>query len=84
MGPAAIKLTALPGICEAVATGFSAVGIFGMSIPMGLTLGFILAAVSPAVVVIGMFELQQKGEVLACWLAICGQELWVMVLRLSW
>jgi len=35
--------------------------IFGMTFMLGLSLGFILAAVSPAVVVGAMFELKKKG-----------------------
>ena len=64
VGPAAARLTALPGITEAVIIGVFSIWLFGMTgeaVWLGLTMGFILAAVSPAVVVIGMFELQRKG-----------------------
>ena len=55
LGWVTIRLTALPGIVEAFTVSAAAVGIFEMSFSMGLSLGFILAAVSPAVVVVGMF-----------------------------
>jgi NhaP-type Na+/H+ or K+/H+ antiporter len=42
-------------------SGFMAVVFFGMPIWLGLSLGFILAAVSPAVVVTSMIDLQHKG-----------------------
>ena len=64
VGPAAARLTAMPGITEAVSIGLFSMLLFNMTgkaIWLGLTMGFILAAVSPAVVVIGMFELQRKG-----------------------
>lgn len=51
----------MPGIIEAFTVSAAAVGIFDMTFPMGLSLGFILAAVSPAVVVVGMFDLQRRG-----------------------
>lgn len=60
-GGAAVRLTVCPGIVEAVVVGALAVAIFKMPIALGLTLGFILAAVSPAVVVSGMFDLQKRG-----------------------
>lgn len=56
-----MRLTACPGIAEAVVVCGMAVALFGMPVPLGLTLGFILAAVSPAVVVTGMFDLQTRG-----------------------
>jgi len=34
---------------------------FDMEFPLAISMGFILAAVSPAVVVVGMFNLQKKG-----------------------
>ena len=49
------------GLSEAIATGFVATALFDLSVPLGLSLGFILAAVSPAVVVGGMFDLQARG-----------------------
>jgi solute carrier family 9B (sodium/hydrogen exchanger), member 1/2 len=60
-GGAAVRLTACPGIVEAICVGFVSMWVFGMPPALGLTLGFILAAVSPAVVVSGMFDLQTRG-----------------------
>jgi solute carrier family 9B (sodium/hydrogen exchanger), member 1/2 len=60
-GGAAVRLTVCPGVAEALVVGGLAVAIFKMPIALGLTLGFILAAVSPAVVVSGMFDLQRRG-----------------------
>lgn len=60
-GAVAARLTLLPGITEALAVALIGMAIFGMPIFMGLSMGFILAAVSPAVVVIGMFDLQRSG-----------------------
>jgi len=54
-------LTAMPGITEAFAAALMAVGLFGMPFFLALSMGFILAAVSPAVVVGGMFDLQSRG-----------------------
>jgi NhaP-type Na+/H+ or K+/H+ antiporter len=59
IGMVAVRLTCLPGMLEAVACGFAAMVIFGMKPALGISLGFILAAVSPAVVVVGMFRLQK-------------------------
>lgn len=55
------KLTVIPGIAEAFGTAVLAVIIFNMPIWLGLSLGFILAAVSPAVVVTNMLDLQHEG-----------------------
>lgn len=44
-----------------MAVGAAAVLMFSMPFGLALTLGFILAAVSPAIVVSGMFELQTAG-----------------------
>lgn len=57
----AMRLTCIPGIVEAIISGLLAVLIFGMPFWLGLSLGFILAAVSPALVVVGMLKLQHKG-----------------------
>jgi len=61
IGMVAVRLTVIPGVSEALLTGLAAMGFFQMNVFMGLTLGFILAAVSPAVVVNGMFALQKAG-----------------------
>jgi solute carrier family 9B (sodium/hydrogen exchanger), member 1/2 len=57
----AIRLTIMPGFIEAMTCGGLAVALWGMPPALGFSLGFILAAVSPAVVVSGMFNLQKKG-----------------------
>merc|ERR1719181_465208 len=49
-GPVA-RLTALPGIVEAFTVMLVSVPLFGMPLGVSLTLGFIIAAVSPAIVV---------------------------------
>ena len=51
----------IPGVVEAVVTGLFAVLLFDMPFWLGMSLGFILAAVSPAVVVDGMLKLQNLG-----------------------
>jgi len=61
IGWMAARLTVMPGLSEAIAVGSFAMLIFSMTFPMGMCLGFILGAVSPAVVVLGMFELQARG-----------------------
>ena len=61
VGWMAARLTLMPGLCEALTCGLFSMLIFKMSFPLGMCLGFILAAVSPAVVVLGMFELQSRG-----------------------
>ena len=55
------RLTCMPGISEAIVAGVVAHGLFGMPLTLSFALGFILAAVSPAVVVIGMFDLGRRG-----------------------
>ena len=57
----AMRLTCVPGIVEAFVSGTMATFIFGMPFWLGLSLGFILAAVSPALVVVGMLKLQRLG-----------------------
>jgi len=60
-GMAAVRLTVMPGVCEAIMVAVFAMIIFKMGFILGLSLGFILAAVSPAVVVGAMFDLKKKG-----------------------
>jgi len=60
-GFVALRLTLLPGLCEAIATAYVAHWIFNMSIMFSLALGFILAAVSPAIIVPGMTNLKRLG-----------------------
>eukprot|EP00929_Paragymnodinium_shiwhaense_P108170 TRINITY_DN744_c0_g1_i2.p1 TRINITY_DN744_c0_g1~~TRINITY_DN744_c0_g1_i2.p1 ORF type:complete len:527 (-),score=128.55 TRINITY_DN744_c0_g1_i2:313-1893(-) len=61
MGPACARLTVMPGCLEACMISVVAHFIFGMPFALSFSLGFILAAVSPAVVVGGMFDLQRRG-----------------------
>jgi len=60
-GPAALRLTIMPGVTEALMVAIFSMIIFGMKFALGLSLGFILAAVSPAVVVGAMFDLKKRG-----------------------
>lgn len=55
------RLTFFPGVTEAFVIGGVGVILFDMPFILALSLGFILAAVSPAVVVSGMFDLQSRG-----------------------
>ena len=56
-----VRLTFIPGVIEAICSGIFSILIFGMPFWLGLSLGFILAAVSPALVVVGMLRLQDQG-----------------------
>ena len=60
-GFVALRLTLLPGLCEAIASAYVAHWIFNMSLMFSLALGFILAAVSPAIIVPGMTNLKRLG-----------------------
>ena len=60
-GRVAARLTVLPGVSEALAVGVVAMRVFELPFVLALALGFILAAVSPAVVVVGMFDLHNRG-----------------------
>ncbi|KAG2484030.1 hypothetical protein HYH03_017120 [Edaphochlamys debaryana] len=61
VGPAAVRLLLLPGLAEAFTTAGVAMGVFRMPPFWALTMGFILKAVGPAVVIQTMFDLQKKG-----------------------
>lgn len=61
LGFAVVRLTVLPGVSEAFASAGLACAIFDMPFFLALAMGFILGAVSPAVVVGGMFSLQSQG-----------------------
>ncbi|KAI1704333.1 sodium/hydrogen exchanger family domain-containing protein [Ditylenchus destructor] len=56
-----VRLSLLPCSFEALAVGFSSWIMFGFRPIYGLLLGFVLAAVSPAVVVPGMLDLQKRN-----------------------
>jgi len=60
VGPAAIRLLVIPGICEAFFDGGLATALFGMPVTFAFALGFILTAIGPALVIQCMFEVQQK------------------------
>ena len=60
-GFVALRLTLLPGLCEAIASAYVTHWIFDMSLMFSLALGFILAAVSPAIIVPGMTNLKRLG-----------------------
>ena len=62
VGKVAVRLLLIPGICEAFVAGAVAHKIFDMPLLLGFTLGFILKAVGPAIVIQLMFDLQRKGR----------------------
>ena len=55
------RLAFAPALVEAAAAGAASHWIFGMPPALALSLGFVLAAVSPAIVVPGMTSLQRQG-----------------------
>lgn len=57
----AMRLAFLPGIAEALFDAGIAVAVFGMPFTLALSLGFILKAVGPGLVVPAMFQLQKQG-----------------------
>ncbi|QJS95914.1 cation:proton antiporter [Dolosigranulum pigrum] len=65
VGKPAIKLSFIPGILEGLTIAFLSVQLFDFSFIQGGILGFIIAAVSPAVIVPAMLDLIDRG---------CGQE----------
>ena len=60
-GGISLRLTCLPGLVEAAVCAAASYWIFGMPIAFASSLGFVLAAVSPAIVVPGMTNLQRLG-----------------------
>lgn len=56
-----MRLTCIPGCAEAIACGLASILMFDMPLSLALSLGFILAAVSPAIVVVEMLKLQRLG-----------------------
>ncbi len=60
VGPTALYMSFIPGILEATAIAFMAMWLLGFSFVQGGILGFIIAAVSPAVVVPSMLMLMDK------------------------
>jgi hypothetical protein len=57
----ATRLAFVPGIIEALYDAGLAVAVFGMPFTLALSLGFILKAVGPGLVVPAMFQLQKAG-----------------------
>ena len=60
-GVIAMKLTCIPGIVEATTCGILSMFMFNMPFSLGMSQGFIIAAVSPAILVVGMLNLQKRG-----------------------
>jgi len=56
-----LRLSFLPNLAEASAVAAAATALFGLPVAWGLLLGFVVAAVSPAVVVPGLLDLQARG-----------------------
>ena len=70
------RLTVLPGTSEAFLAGLVAHGLFGMPVPLAFSLGFILAAVSPAAAAMTRArEARRRGKVRAptSWAVVCGR-----------
>lgn len=61
MGLATARLAFCPCFAEALTVGLLAAPLLSMPPAWGGTLGFVIAAVSPAVVVPGMLDLQARG-----------------------
>lgn len=61
VGAPAIKLSFIPGILEGFTIAYFSTKIFDFSFVQGGILGFIVAAVSPAVIVPSMINLMEKG-----------------------
>jgi len=61
VGYAAIRLSVIPGVLEGLAISLIAVPVLGFTWIQGGILGFILAAVSPAVIVPMMIQLSERG-----------------------
>jgi len=61
VGSTAVKMSFIPGILEGLTIAFVSTKLLGFSFIQGGILGFIIAAVSPAVVVPNMLELIDKN-----------------------
>lgn len=57
----ALRLAFVPGVAEALFDAGLGVALFGMPLTLALSMGFILKAVGPGLVVPAMFELQKLG-----------------------
>ncbi|MGF1495235.1 MAG: cation:proton antiporter [Elainellaceae cyanobacterium] len=60
-GTVALRLGFLPAACEAIAITLTAIWLFDFDWPIGLLLGCIIGAESPAVIVPGMLRLKSLG-----------------------
>lgn len=61
VGKPAVKLSFIPGILEGFTVAFLSMQMFKFSFVQGGILGFIIAAVSPAVIVPAMLDLMDRG-----------------------
>ena len=61
VGAPAIRLSCIPGLFEGFAIAYSSMKIFGFTFVQGGILGFIIAAVSPAVIVPSMLDFMERG-----------------------
>lgn len=61
VGKPAIKLSFIPGLLEGFTVAFLSMQLFGFTLIQGGILGFIIAAVSPAVIVPAMLDLMDRG-----------------------
>lgn len=61
VGKPAIKLSFIPGLLEGFTVTFLSMQLFGFTFIQGGILGFIIAAVSPAVIVPAMLDLMDRG-----------------------
>ena len=58
----ALRLSLLPGLAEALFDAGLGTALFGMPFTLALSMGFILKAVGPGLVVPAMFALQKDGR----------------------
>ena len=61
VGAPAIRLSCIPGLLEGFVIAYVSMSIFGFTFVQGGILGFIIAAVSPAVIVPSMLDFMEKG-----------------------
>lgn len=61
VGKPAIKLSFIPGLLEGFTVAFLSMQLFNFTFIQGGILGFIIAAVSPAVIVPAMLDLMERG-----------------------
>ena len=57
----AIRLSCIPGLFEGFTIAYASISILGFTFVQGGILGFIIAAVSPAVIVPSMLDFMEKG-----------------------